>query len=115
MSGAILISLLSILLFPSMKKRQSPALMSGALPETPSAMAAALHHRGDCQKPRNESDLLWIQLATALSLLNLVKTFTFGSALEKGGRVAVNNLLSRGFCSSDTIDVFSRLAVLLIH
>lgn len=69
--------------------------MSGALPETPFAVAAALHHRGDRQEPRNESDLLWIQLATALSPWNLVKTFSFGSALEKEGRVAVNNLLSR--------------------
>lgn len=87
-----------------MKKRQSPALMSGALPEAPSAMAATLHHRGDCQEPRNESDLLWIQLAAALSLLIfLVKTLTFGSALERKRRVAVNNLLSSGFCSSDTI------------
>lgn len=51
-----------------MKERQPPALMSGAVPEAASAVAATLHHRGDCQEPRNESDLLWIQLATALSL-----------------------------------------------
>lgn len=67
--------------------------MSGALPEAPSAVAAALHHRGDCQESRNESDLLRIQLATALSLLILVKTLTCGSALEKERRVAVINLL----------------------
>lgn len=67
--------------------------MLGALPGAPSAVAAALYHRGDCQEPRNESDLLWIQLAAALSLLILVKTFTFGSALEKKRRVAVKNLL----------------------
>lgn len=76
-----------------MKKRQSPAPMSGALPEAPSAVAATLHHRGDCQEPRNKPDLLWIQLATALSLLILGKSLTFGSALEKERRVAVNNLL----------------------
>lgn len=55
-----------------MKKRQSSALMSGALPEAASAMAATLHHRGDCQEPRNQSDLLWVQLATALSLFIVV-------------------------------------------
>jgi len=55
-----------------MKKRQSSALMSGALPEAASAMAATLHHRGDCQESRNQSDLLWVQLATALSLFIVV-------------------------------------------
>lgn len=74
--------------------------MPGAVPEAPSAVAAALHHRGDCQAPRSQSDLLWIQLATALSLLILVKTLTCGSALEKERRVAVN-IYSSGFCSSD--------------
>lgn len=67
--------------------------MSGALPEAPSAVAAALHHRGDCQEPGNGSNHLRIQLATALSLLILVKTLTCGSALEKERRVAVKNLL----------------------
>jgi len=46
--------------------------MSGALPEAASAMAATLHHRGDCQESRNQSDLLWVQLATALSLFIVV-------------------------------------------
>lgn len=77
----------------SLKKRQSPALMSGALPEAASAVAAALHCRGDCQEPRNKSDLLWIQLATALSLLILVKALTCGSALKKESTVEVKNLL----------------------
>lgn len=70
--------------FPSMKKRQSPAPMSGTLPEAPSAMAATLYHRGDCQEPRNKPDLLWIQLATALSLLILGKSFTFWQCFGKG-------------------------------
>lgn len=73
-----------------MKKRQSPALMSGALPEAPSAMAATLHHRGDCQEPRNESDLLWIQLAAALSLLifsvNSYLCQCFGKEKEGGSK-----------------------------
>lgn len=75
-----------------MKKRQSSALMSGALPEAASAMAATLHHRGDCQESRNQSDHLWVQLATALSRFILVKSFTFGSALETERGVAVNAL-----------------------
>lgn len=45
----------------------------------------------------------------------LVKTLAFASALEKGRKVAVNNLLSNGFCSiSDTVDGFSRLDVILV-
>lgn len=66
--------------------------MSGALPEAASAVAATLHHRGDCQESRNQPDLLWIQLATALSPFILVKSSAFSSALEMEWRVAVNAL-----------------------
>lgn len=89
--------------------------MSGALPEAPSAVAAALHHRGDCQEPRNKSDLLWIQLAAALSLLILAKTLTCGSALEKERKVAVKNLLKWFLSFRQLIDGSSRLDVPLMH
>lgn len=89
--------------------------MSGALPEAPSAVAAALHHRGDCQEPRNKSDLLWLQLAAALSLLIVAKTLTCGSALEKERKVAVKNLLKWFLWFRQLIDGFSRLDVPLMH
>lgn len=73
-----------------MKKRQSSALMSGALPEAASAMAATLHHRGDCQESRNQSDLLWVQLATALSLFIVVNLLHLAVLWKR--RVAVNAL-----------------------